>query len=129
MHFTKTLVSIFALASFTSAFSYEADEETSALVARKAEFLQARDDYILARDNYLMEKRGGFISKPSVRLLPGLTSTHTFLLTYVKGAATGVCTGSARPYTCTEKLINGKSRNCGPCKSSTGFGKKCECSK
>ncbi|CAH0034551.1 unnamed protein product [Clonostachys rhizophaga] len=110
MHFTKTLVSIFALASFTSAFSYEADEEVSALAAREAEFLQARDDYIQARDNYLIEKRGGFISKPS-------------------GAAQGVCAGSARPYTCMEKLINGKSRNCGPCKSSTGFGKKCECSK
>ncbi|CAH0024711.1 unnamed protein product [Clonostachys rhizophaga] len=57
MHFTKTLVSLFALGSFASASFYEADESVE-LAAREAEFLQARAEYIEARDNYIMEKRG-----------------------------------------------------------------------
>ncbi|CAH0003610.1 unnamed protein product [Clonostachys byssicola] len=63
MHFTKTLVSLFALGSFASASSSEADESVG-LAAREAEFLQARAEYIEARDNYIIEKRGSVPSKP-----------------------------------------------------------------
>jgi hypothetical protein len=63
MHFTKTLVSLFALGSFASASFYEADEPVE-LAARQAEFLQARAEYIEARDNYIMEKRGNIPSRP-----------------------------------------------------------------
>jgi hypothetical protein len=67
MHFTKTLVSIFALASFASAFSDIEERDDDVLEVRREEFLEARAAYIEARDLYI-EERGNIISKSSVSL-------------------------------------------------------------
>ncbi|CAI6092954.1 unnamed protein product [Clonostachys chloroleuca] len=106
MHFTKTLVSFFALGSFASASFYEADESVD-LAARKAEFLQARAEYIEARDNYIMEKRGSAISRPK---------------TYE--AHKGVCFAKE----CKEEFPKGKFRVCSrtDCKKKRD-GAKCTC--
>ncbi|CAH0055742.1 unnamed protein product [Clonostachys solani] len=100
MHFTKTLVSLFALGSFASASFYEADESVE-LAAREAEFLSARAEYIQARDNYIMKKRGSLPSKP----------------TKYKAS---VCWQKQ----CKESF-NGKFRVCGSCSGKDG--KSCTC--
>ncbi|VUC38218.1 unnamed protein product [Clonostachys rosea] len=97
MHFTKTLVSLFALGSFASASFSEADESVD-LAAREAEFLSARAEYIQARDNYIMEKRGNTPSKYKA----------------------SVCFERQ----CKEKF-NGKMRVCGSCNKRDG--KSCTC--
>uniref|UniRef100_A0A8H7NA22 Uncharacterized protein n=1 Tax=Bionectria ochroleuca TaxID=29856 RepID=A0A8H7NA22_BIOOC len=101
MHFTKTLVSIFALASFASAFSDIEERDDDVLEVRREEFLEARAAYIEARDLYI-EERGNIISKSS----------------------DGTCKSGATPLPCVSKT---KNKRCGTCKAGKKVGDGCPC--
>ncbi|VUC28379.1 unnamed protein product [Clonostachys rosea] len=102
MLFTKTLVSIFALASFASAFADIEERDGDVLEVRREEFLEARAAYIEARDNYMIEKRGNIISSSS----------------------DGTCKAGATPPAC---VSNSKNKRCGTCKIGKKSGDPCKC--
>ncbi|CAG9971690.1 unnamed protein product [Clonostachys byssicola] len=101
MLFTKTLVSIFALASFASAFSDIEERDDDVLEVRREEFLEARAAYIEARDLYI-EERGNIIS------------SHK----------DGTCKSGATPLPC---VSNSKNKRCGTCKAGKKVGDGCSC--
>jgi hypothetical protein len=70
MHFTKTIISFFAITGFAAAQLEDHHPDLAAREAAREEYLEARDEYLAARDNYLLEKRKAPAPTKVGRFLP-----------------------------------------------------------
>ncbi|VUC25811.1 unnamed protein product [Clonostachys rosea] len=100
MHFTKTLVSLFAISGLASA--QYADEDSG--LSRREVTEAVHEEYLAARDEYI-EKRELF------RRLGG----------------NGICIQKSAGRKQCEKRVNGKSVYCGQCRPTASKGEYCLC--